>query len=229
VYKGYEEEAFFHYYKQTQVKVLECTSEPAVMLHEILDQSLKAKERTPERIQSTIRKGHTTFLEFITIGFEIQNISKSCLMQLRTHRHASYMSSSHHYSICKDAFVAPFICSTDSTSFLRDRVRDHLKASHDLYEDLLTAGVRREEARNCLPGAIAYDITVQFNARSLLTFFRQRLCKRNIAELAALATKMLVICNNWCPSVFELAGPACLSKDGACDQGNQTCGSALCL
>lgn len=62
------------------------------------------------------------------------------------------------------------------------------------------------------------------NARELLHFFRVRCCSRSQWEIRGLAYKMLKICQENLPSVFENAGAKCVFL-GYCPEGEKfSCG-----
>jgi thymidylate synthase (FAD) len=59
------------------------------------------------------------------------------------------------------------------------------------------------------------------NARELLHFFSMRCCNRAQWEIRAVADKMLEICKNVAPVIFESAGPGCVR--GNCPEGAKSC------
>ena len=59
------------------------------------------------------------------------------------------------------------------------------------------------------------------NARELHHFFNLRLCKRAQWEIHELARKMLILCREKAPVLFEKAGPSCIF--GKCSEA-RSCG-----
>ena len=92
----------------------------------------------------------------------------------------------------------------------------------ELYEVLADNGIPKEDARFVLPNATDTKIICTFNVRSLYNFFEHRCCNRAQWEIRELAWKMLQLCRDVAPVLFENAGPGCLR--GACPEGAMSCG-----
>jgi len=82
-----------------------------------------------------------------------------------------------------------------------------------------------EDARYVLPNACETKLIATFNARSLLNFFNHRLCERAQWEIRDLAFWMLNLVKEVCPTIFETAGPPCLTSP--CPEGSMSCGKML--
>jgi thymidylate synthase (FAD) len=96
------------------------------------------------------------------------------------------------------------------------------------YEWIISNGIPKEEARQILPNAKAVNLLWTVNARSLINFFNQRLCKRNVREMRMFAEKLLSICTDWFPDLFMWVGADC-NVLGGCTQGKmkaETCKDA---
>jgi thymidylate synthase (FAD) len=61
------------------------------------------------------------------------------------------------------------------------------------------------------------------NARSLLNFFELRCCASAQWEIRALANAMLALVKPVAPTIFENAGPPCVSRR-VCTEGKRSCG-----
>ena len=79
-----------------------------------------------------------------------------------------------------------------------------------------------EDARFVLPNACDTKMILTMNARSLLNFFRLRCCNRAQWEIRDVATQMLALVKPIAPTIFEKAGPGCVS--GPCPEGKMCCG-----
>ena len=77
---------------------------------------------------------------------------------------------------------------------------------------------RPEEARQILPNSKAVNILWTINARSLINFFHQRLCYRNVEEMRIFADRMHAVCMGWFPQLFQFVGPECTFMK-RCNQG----------
>ena len=93
-----------------------------------------------------------------------------------------------------------------------------LEQANQMYKHLISVAVPKDEARQILPNAKAVNIMWTVNARSLINFFNQRLCKRNVNEMYYFALKLHNICMLWIPELFDLVGPDC-EVWGGCTQG----------
>jgi thymidylate synthase (FAD) len=80
-----------------------------------------------------------------------------------------------------------------------------------------------EDARYVLPNACETKIFVTMNARQLVHFFEERLCRRAQWEIRGVARRMLDAVKSRCPSLFAGVGPKCL-RLGRCPEGKMTCG-----
>jgi thymidylate synthase (FAD) len=154
---------------------------------------------------------HTSVLEHCSITFLVRGPSRSLLAQLSRHRHASLTCQSQHY---QDYREAPFVVHPDMQS---SGVEEVLRDSMEAYIGLVDSGVPKEEARQVLPNAAVVNLLWTVNARGLLSFFRQRLCRRNVKEMQVFAEKAHAACMLWWPELFQFIGAPC--RLGTCNQG----------
>jgi thymidylate synthase (FAD) len=176
-------------------------------------------------IEFLIRAGHTSVLEHNLLCFQVRNVSRSLLQQLARQRHFSLTSSSQHYQNHKDY---PVVLDPDwnSKSETEKAFAKSLEASFESYRALIKLGVNKAEARQVLPNACAVSIIISSNARELINFFGQRLCKRNTKEMQTFANKLLVVCKGIFPDVFTGIDLPC-KMAGFCSQGTMSCGKAV--
>ena len=99
-----------------------------------------------------------------------------------------------------------------------------MKAIQKVYNTMLSWGVDKEDARLILPNACTTNIVLTANARELRHIFALRCCERAQWEIRELANKMLKICREVSPTIFEDAGPSCV-RDGFCREA-KSCGRA---
>ena len=97
-----------------------------------------------------------------------------------------------------------------------------------MYQDLVDAGIPKEDARFVFPNATTTRLIMTMNLRSLMHFFSLRCCNRAQWEIRELANKMLEICKETAPKLFEKAGAAC-TQLGYCPEGNMSCGKEITL
>jgi thymidylate synthase (FAD) len=185
-------------------------------------------ERAPEQAPKLLRKildlGHLSVLEHASFTFGIEGISRACSHQLVRHRIASYSQQSQRYVSHEAPFEAVMPESISERPELATRFERHLAATHELYRELLAAGIPAEDARFVLPNAAATKLVLTMNARELHHFFALRCCRRAQWEIRIMAKEMLRLAKQAAPLLFADAGPGCLR--GACPEGKMTCGAA---
>lgn len=160
-------------------------------------------------LKTALKSGHESVLEHITFTFEISGISRITLAQLTRHRLASYSVESQRYvSQAEQDYVMPESIRMDDTT---NRIyRLAMVDAKELYERLISMGVPQEDARYCLPQSFCTRLYMTANARELLHFFSLRCCERAQWEIRELALRMLRLCIEVCPVIFENAGPGCV-------------------
>lgn len=204
---------------------------------------------TPEKTESFIDMlsaiGHESPIEHASFTFAIEGVSRSLLAQLTRHRLASYSVKSQRY--VKEGqfeYVTPpeienlpeakklYIKAMEEDQRVYNELTDILMKKH--MDKLLADGLDEkqakksaekmaiEDARFVLPNACETKLIMTINARSLMNFFHHRCCNRAQWEIRDLATKMLALVREVCPTLFKNAGPSCLC--GACPEGKMTCG-----
>lgn len=166
--------------------------------------------------------GHQSVLEHASFTFGVDGISRVTSHQLVRHRVASFSQQSQRYVSHKERFavVTPkTIAENPEHLELFDK---QVAAVHAAYAALVEAGVPAEDARYLLPNATETKIIITMNARELLHFFGVRCCERAQWEIRAMAVEMLRLVKDVAPTIFDKAGPGCLS--GPCPEGAMCCG-----
>jgi thymidylate synthase (FAD) len=193
-----------------------------------IDQLLeRAPEQAPKLLRKILDLGHLSVLEHASFTFGIEGISRACSHQLVRHRIASYSQQSQRYVSHEAPFEAVLPESVAARPELATRFRDHLQATHELYRELLTAGIPAEDARFVLPNAAATKLVMTMNARELHHFFTLRCCRRAQWEIRAMAKEMLRLARLAAQLLYADAGPGWLR--GVCPEGKMTCGEAAAV
>jgi thymidylate synthase (FAD) len=187
----------------------------------------RAPEQAPKLLRKILDMGHLSVLEHASFTFGIEGISRACSHQLVRHRIASYSQQSQRYVSHDERFEAVTPASIADRPELAVRFEQHLAATHELYRELLDAGVPAEDARFVLPNAAATKLVMTMNARELHHFFALRCCRRAQWEIRAMAKEMLRLARRAAPLLFADTGPGCLR--GACPEGVMTCGEAAAV
>lgn len=184
---------------------------------------------TPEKTEAFVKrmmelKNHGTVLEHAIFTFGIEGVSRSLSHQLVRHRIASYDQRSQRY--CREGqfdYVVPKKIASNpaAVTAFRKAMEDAQKA-YDLLVNKY--GVHQEDARAVLPNACCTSLVMTMNLRSLAHFFELRCCTRAQEEIRELANKMLALCKEVSPLIFDSMGPACKQK-GYCPEGRMSCGA----
>ena len=178
-------------------------------------------KRASKLIRKLVKIGHHSILEHIIFTFSVEGISRACSHQLVRHRIASYSQQSQRYvSLENTDFVMPLtIKKNEKAKELFNRI---VKEAKNAYKKLLELGIPEEDTRYVIPQAVQTNIVVTMNARELLHFFNLRCCMRAQWEIRALAWRMLSIVKKVAPTIFENAGPPCISE-GRCPEEDFPC------
>ena len=189
--------------------------------------------------------GHESPIEHVTFTFGIEGVSRSLTHQLVRHRIASYSQKSQRYvTEGKFEYIIPpeIEQNTEARELFEKAMEDDQKTYDNLTEilkkkhclEFISAGKDEkealrlaekkaiEDARYVLPNACETKIVATFNARSLLNFFRHRLCERAQWEIRDMAEKMYYEVIRVAPVLFKKAGPPCAF--GKCPEGKMSCG-----
>ena len=173
-------------------------------------------------IAELFRSGHTSTFEHVSFTFGIDGLSRVASHQLVRHRMASFSQQSQRYvkmSPDPEAVVIP--PSVQSNPEALKLYTDSVRHSQETYRALIEMGITKEDARFILPHGHTTRLVLTMNARELHHFFSLRLCRRAQWEIHELARKMLVLCREKAPVLFEKSGPSCIF--GKCEEA-RTCG-----
>ncbi len=166
-----------------------------------------SEEYAKKLVAKLVKAGHLSPLEHVSFTFAIEGVSRACTHQLVRHRIASYSQQSQRYvkEGGFDYIIPPKIkANKESLELFEKAIEDSRKA----YDELLKV-VPAEDARFLLPNACETRIVVTMNTRALYNFLQQRLCTRAQWEIRGLAEKMLELCKEVAPILFENIGPKC--------------------
>jgi len=187
------------------------------------------KEKTTEEVRARLIKqvissGHTSTLEHASFTFALDGVSRVTEIHLIRHRIASFSIQSGRYVKRGDAaYRVPPKIKVLKDKKLLEKYLTHLEKTQELYNELIEAEIPAEDARYCQPQSIQVKIVMSMNARELLHFFSLRTCTRAQWEVQEVARLMLNEVKKVAPTIFENAGPPCISEK-LCDQGKLSCG-----
>ena len=185
---------------------------------------LKGEEENLSRklIAELFKSGHLSTFEHVSFTFGIDGLSRVASHQLVRHRVASFSQQSQRYvkmNYDPEAVIIP--PSVQNNSEALKIYNESVKKSQESYKNLIELGIKKEDARFILPHGHSTRLVMTMNARELHHFFNLRLCRRAQWEIQELAKKMLILCREKAPVIFEKAGPSCIF--GNCTE-SRTCG-----
>ena len=194
-------------------------------------ESIIASPYNKKLVKAILNSGHLAATEFDYFIFGVEGYSRVTEVQLVRKRLASYMiKSGRNEENGKRAFnvVLPddprFDCVTgtihEHTGDDKHITLNTMQILHLLeswYDNALKAGIKEEDARYLKPQATEMKAVIGMNAHALRDWFKIRCCFRAQSEIRDLANKMLKLCKEAAPDLFEDAGPSCVSL-GMCPE-----------
>src|SRR3972149_8378988 len=158
---------------------------------------------TAELIKKVIQKGHHSVLEHAYATFRIKGGSRVFTHEMVRHRLMSPSQESQRYveygKTKEFEFVIP---PTVENANLKDKFRKTALELKDFYEEMVKAGVPKEDASYILPNATVSEIVVSANFRELRHIFEVRCVERAHWEIRQICLEMLKIMKKEAPIVF---------------------------
>lgn len=144
-------------------------------------------------------RGHLATLRFAHAIFRVSGISRACSHQFVRSKHLDFLQRSQRY------------CKEDSASFVTPQVSDGLAEKMErhyfdclsLYNDLITEGVKKEDARFVLPEATETELIVVGNLQAWLDFIHLRADKHAQWEIREVAKTINNILSKECEGLFN--------------------------
>lgn len=178
-------------------------------------------EKICQFLEQLLDSGHLSPFEHVSFTFEISGISRACSHQLVRHRLASYTQQSQRYVSLEDLnYVTPSTIAFKPE--IKAKFQKMVQATHELYSQMLEAGIPAEDARYVLPQAIETRLIVTMNARELLHAAGLRLCQRSQWEIRELFQQIKAEVKKVAPFIGESLQPKCY-RLGYCDE-RESCG-----
>ena len=173
-------------------------------LSKIASQSRNEHPKVVEGLfEKTIDWGHDSIQEFVEFIFHIENVSRVLLAQLTRHRIASYNVMSHRH-VPPSAMVVPNGIRSAKGEIELDN-GNIIKWGVDKDGKCEFSGnngdVLLEDIRYFFPSAIATNLYMKINGRSLRNFLRLRMDKHAQWEIRALANAIYKIVKDLRPEI----------------------------
>jgi thymidylate synthase (FAD) len=155
-------------------------------------------------IRKVIRKGHHSVLEHASATFRIKGASRVFTHEMVRHRLMSPSQESQryvHYGSRKPFEVV--LPESVADGGFEEKYLGMSGECYRLYQEMVDAGVPKEDARYILPGGITSEIVVTANFRELRHIFSIRCVERAHWEIRRICLDMLKIMKNEAPIVFR--------------------------
>lgn len=170
-------------------------------------------------VRNILTSGHLAALEFDYFLFGVEGYSRVTEAQLIRKRMASYLIKSGRAPLgSRRAFSVVYpqrVAQHRSTVTLPDGHTLTLSGSdlagltEQWYHGGIEAGLPDEDLRYLKPQATEFKAIIGMNAHALRDWFQIRCCMNAQHEIRDMALKMLSLCKEAAPDLFEGAGPSC--------------------
>ena len=182
-------------------------------------EDLQAKKET--LVDHLMRSGHYGPFEHPTATFAVEGVSRACMAQLTRHRHASFDVMSMRYVDLSGAdpherftypnsFEDEEVVSREGVDEVTMSAEERTEIADDVYrrckegyEELVDAGVPKEDARMLLPIGTQVNLTFSMNARAVMHLLDMRMKADAQWEIRDLSERVLEHCRDWMPYTFE--------------------------
>lgn len=183
------------------------------------DIKVKSEKEMCDFIVPLMMEQHTSPLEHVSFSFAIEGISRACLAQLTRHRTFKFNVQSQRYVDGSNfEFVMPnldYVKHFSSKIQAKDIIEDVFKDLSELYDELITLGVKKEDARAILPQATTCNLIVTMDLNNFRNFLRQRKCIHAQKEIRELAFTMIDLLKPHIPFVDH---KVLLCEQGLCSK-----------
>ena len=163
----------------------------------------KAGEASDKKlIRHLLKSGHHSVLEHASATFRVGNVSRSLTHQCVRHRIASYSQKSQRYVKEKnfDYVLPDAILTNEAALYSYEQCMENIEL---IYNELVSLGIRKEDARYVLPNACTTTIDITMNFRSFINFINLRGDSHAQWEIRQMTMAMLAILKEHAPTVFE--------------------------
>ena len=169
-------------------------------------------EKRKKFLSGLIKSGHTSTIEHASATFKFSEVSRALTHELVRHRLFSFSQRSQRYCN-EDGFnfvIPPSIIESHTIKNIDGSITDvstrwdHIISEiRSFYNDMVAAGVPKEDARYILPNACYTEIFVSGNFREWRHFLELRLSPRAQWEIRQLAHLVLNELYKVAPIVFQ--------------------------
>ncbi len=154
----------------------------------------KGRASDEQLLLHLLRHNHGTPFEHAVFTFDVK-CPLFVARQWFRHRIASYNEVSLRYCVAEKEYYVP----EDLDESAREAYDRTIRESFRVYEEMISAGVRKEIARAVLPLALYTEFYWTVNVRSLMNFLELRLAPGAQREIRAYAEALLEILSDTMP------------------------------
>ena len=153
-------------------------------------------------IKGVTKKGHLTVIGHASATFRIEGVSRALTHQLVKHKNGVESQRSQRY--VKEGgfdYITPKSIKLDLWN--SNKYKKIMVELNDFYQQMITAGIPKEDARFILPNACETTINVTKSFDKWLVFLKNRMDKHAQWEIRALANEMYRQLNKEAPLIFN--------------------------
>lgn len=174
-----------------------------------------ADEKT-RLMKALLKARHDSIFEHVSFSFAVSGVSRALLAQFTRHRIGwSYSVQSQRFvKMNNSRFVMPPgmhdielkdpLWIGNSAGYI---IEDFVEEGKQVYDHLLRAGVKPEDARMVLPIGTVCNLTVTCNLRAFMDFYRKRVLAKGAQwEIRSMAERMAELITEtelWTAELFE--------------------------
>lgn len=159
-----------------------------------------AREPNIKRAAKCAQDGHLATLRFAHAVFNVSGISRVCSHQFVRSKHLDFLQRSQRY--CKELDTA-FVSPESKTPDIACLYYEAYDTAMSYYEQLIEAGVKKEDARFVLPEATHTELNVVGNLQAWRDFIKLRADKHAQYEIRNVAITINNILAGECPNLFK--------------------------
>lgn len=166
-------------------------------------------------VNKQLARGHFGPWEHPQITFAVKGVSRVTMAQITRHRHMTFDVQSQRYVdfADKESIIPKSLLDSEhfsrneglvelddiDRSTARDSYQDHAQAAFEWYEDMVDAGVPKEDARFVLPLGTPVNMTFSGNARTMMHVLNLRQKANAQWEVRELADRVADKLEQWAP------------------------------
>jgi thymidylate synthase (FAD) len=180
-----------------------------------ISESVSTEARMISFIEKQLSRGHYGPWEHPQITFTVKNVSRSLMAQITRHRHLTFDVQSQRYvdfsdteAITPESLLNPDHFSredgivdidTERQKELREKYKAMTDSQFEFYEELVDAGIPKEDARFVLPIGTPVNITMSGNARTMMHVLNLRQKASSQWEIRDLSNRIAEELQEWIP------------------------------